>query len=143
MTSGNWDPLGMYFSGEGETDSTFGAGTYTSGVRMQCAFSMALLVQAFDTAYRATGNTALRDRIVAMARFIDKFGLDPSYQYTGSKWGVKNGVAWHNYSAGGITTFWDPVYVHGGYQLIESSQGFLQPRNKRSLWQHHTAVGGR
>ncbi len=113
MTSGNWDPLGMYFSGEGETDSTFGAGTYTSGVRMQCAFSMALLVQAFDMAYRATGNTALRDRIVAMARFIDKFGLDPSYQYTGSKWGVKNGVAWHNYSAGGITTFWDPVYTTG------------------------------
>jgi hypothetical protein len=49
--------------------------------------------------------------MVAMARYAYAYGLDPTYQYTGSSFGIVNGQIWHNYSANGPTTWWDPVYT--------------------------------
>ncbi len=113
LQSPDWDPRGMYFVGDWQTDNDVpgaGAGAYASGLRAQSAFQIGILAEAFYQAYRTSGRTELRDRLTAMARFIDQYGLDATYQYTGSWFGVKNGVAWHTYSAGSSVTFWDPNY---------------------------------
>jgi hypothetical protein len=111
LASPDWDPRGMYFMGEYSTDAEVGAGAYASGARIQAAFQITIAAEAFEHAYRTTGRSELRDRLVAMARFVDQYGLDPRYQYTGRRFGIVNGQVWHNYSAGGVATFWDPVYT--------------------------------
>ena len=47
-----------------------------------------------------------------MARYVDQYGLDPTYQYSGSWFGlnINTDKPFHNYSAGGTPTFWDPYY---------------------------------
>ena len=111
VLNATWDTSrGMYFA-EAMTDQYAGAGAHAGGIRIQSSFQAALITEAFDHAYRATGNTLLRDRIVAIARFVDRYGLDPAYQYAGSWFGLKDEKPWHNYSASGTTTFWDPVYT--------------------------------
>jgi len=103
LQSPDWDPRGIYYRGN-EID-------YPSGVRQQASFQIGLLTEAFAHAYRTTGRTELKDRIVTMAWFIDQYGLDPTYQYTGKRFGVLNGKAWHVYSNTQPVTFWDPVYT--------------------------------
>lgn len=112
LTSAQWDPTyGTYFVGDYVTDEVGGAGAFASGLRVQSAFQIGILSEAFDYAYRATGNTELKNRIIAMARFVDRYGLDPTYQYTASWFGVKNSQPWHKYSATSPVTFWDPGYT--------------------------------
>lgn len=111
LASPDWDARGMYFMGEYSTDASVGAGAYAAGARIQASYHIGIVAEALEHAYRTTGRTELRDRIVAMARFVDQYGLDPTYQYTGSRFGIVNGRVWHNYSAGGVATFWDPVYT--------------------------------
>jgi hypothetical protein len=105
---------GFYEIGRDTTDEYAGSGAYAAGYRIHSAFQIGILTEAFDHAYRTTGNTALRDRIVAMANFVDQYGLDPTYQYTGSSFGFNpSGNVWHNYFAGCGTscTFVDPAYT--------------------------------
>jgi hypothetical protein len=111
LQSPDWDPQGMYFMGDWETDQIMGTGAYAAGARIQSAFQIGILTEAFAHAYRATGREELKNRIVAMARFVDQYGLDPTYQYTGSRFGIVNGAIWHNYSATSPVTFWDPIYT--------------------------------
>lgn len=112
MQSPDWDPRGMYFVGDYQTDNYVDkAGAYAAGLRAQSTFQIGILSEALFQAYRGTGRTDIRDRIVAMARFVDQYGLDSTYQYAGSWFGLLNGNPWHNYSAGGIPTFWDPTYT--------------------------------
>jgi hypothetical protein len=112
LNSGQWNSTyGTYFVSPEQTDYAAGAGAYASGVRMQSAFQLAILTEALAHAYRATGNQLIRDRLVSIARFVNQYGLDPAYQYTGNWFGIKNGEVWHNYSSGGSATFWDPVYT--------------------------------
>jgi hypothetical protein len=112
LNAQEWDAArGTYFLGSYTTDQVVGAGAFAAGARIQSPFQLALLVEAFDMAYRATGRQVLRDRIVSIARFVDKYGLDPTYQYTASFFGIVNGTVWHRYSATQPVTFWDPVYT--------------------------------
>ena len=37
--------------------------------------------------------------MVAMAEFVSEHGLDPTYDYTGSLFGIVDGDTWHNYGA--------------------------------------------
>jgi hypothetical protein len=101
----------MYFLGEWSTDEEFGKGAYDAGARIQSPFQIGVLSEAFYQAYRATGREEIRDRLVAMARFVDQYGLDPVYQYAGSSFGIVNGQVWHSYSEDNPVTFWDPVYT--------------------------------
>ena len=114
LQSPDWDARGMYFFGDYETNNYLGAGTYAAGARIVSPFQVGILAEAFDQAYRTTGRTALRDRLIAMARFVDQYGLDPGCQYTGYRFGIRNDQAYHNYSDGNTSSctagFWDSSY---------------------------------
>lgn len=111
MQSPDWDNRGTYPASQEATDSALGAGTYASGVRENSAFQIGILAEAFDQVHRVTGRQDVKDRLIAMANYVNQFGLDPTYQYTGSRFGHKNGVPWHNYSSSGSANFWDSVYT--------------------------------
>jgi len=112
MASEDWDETyGMYFLGEWSTDEHLGAGAYAAGARIQSAFQIGVFTEALDHAYRVTGRQDLRDRLVAMAGFVDRYGLDPDYQYTASTFGIVSGEIYHSYAAEDPVEFWDPVYT--------------------------------
>lgn len=123
LKSPDWDARGMYFVGSYYTDEALAPNTdckytgasncpYEQGARDVPSFHIGILTEAFDQAFRVTGRTELRDRIVAMAHFVDQYGLDPTYQYTGKTFGfLSDGSLWHSYSLNGPTTFWDPAYT--------------------------------
>ena len=129
VNSPDWDSRGMYFVSKESTDLLYGDGTYNSGRRVQSAFQIGILAEALWQVYRSTGRTDVRDRLVAMARYVNQYGLDQTYQYTGSRFGFDNGTVWHNYSASQPVTFWDPVYTTSlvntlvfGYKLTGDRQ---------------------
>jgi hypothetical protein len=62
-------------------------------------------------AWRVTGRDDVKNRIVAMADFLDQYGLDPTYDYVGSSFGIVGGQVYHNYANANPVTFWDPVYT--------------------------------
>jgi len=114
MRSPDWDPHGFYEIGQDDTDTVAGNGAYAAGYRVQSAFQIGILSEAFDYAYRSTGRADLRDRLIAMANYVDTYGLDPQYQYAGSYFGVDpSGNVWHNHFAncGTTCTFADPSYT--------------------------------
>ena len=120
LNSPDWDVRGMYFPGAEQTDIFYklGQGAYGAGARVQSPFQIGILTEAFVQAYRTTGRTQLKDRLVAMARFVDRHGLDPHYQYSGSVFGIVNDNTWHNYSSSGPASFWDPVYTTSLVNLL-------------------------
>jgi hypothetical protein len=114
--------VGMYYVGPWNTNEAIAPGTnckyddvpgcpYYDGDRIVSPFQLGILTEAFDQAYRTTGRAALRERLVAMARYVYSYGLDPTYQYTAATFGLVNGQLWHNYAANGPTSWWDPVYT--------------------------------
>lgn len=112
LSSPEWDETqGMYFLGDYVTDEYAGAGAYASGLRIQSSFQIGVMTEALDHAYRVTGKEEIRRRLVKMAAFVEKYGLDPTYEYTASTFGLKNGAVWHSYSAKAPVTFWDPAYT--------------------------------
>jgi hypothetical protein len=143
IQSPDWDARGLYFFGDYETDNYLGAGSYAAGTRIVSPFQIGILSEAFDQAYRTTGRPELRDRLVAMAKFVDQYGLDPGCQYTGYRFGIRNGQPWHNYSDGNTTsctaTHWDSAYTTSlvdtlvrGYKYAGKSAGdrYLYDRAK-------------
>lgn len=112
MVSSEWDEtLGMYFLGDWGTDESAGAGAYAAGARIQSSFQIGVLSEALDHAYRVTGRAELRRRLVAMAEFVYRHGLDEEIQYTGGRFGVVDGQTWHDYALFQPVTWWDPVYT--------------------------------
>jgi hypothetical protein len=113
--SPDWDSRGMYFFGDFGTDNYMESGAYASGARMVSAFQIGILSEAFEHAYRTTGRAVLRDRMVAMARFVDQYGLDPGCQYAGSYFGFRDGKLWHSASDGNTSSctasFFDAAYT--------------------------------
>jgi hypothetical protein len=105
----------MYFFGDDSTDGYLGTGSYAAGTRIVSPFHIGVLTEAFDQAYRATGRTELRDRILKMARFVDQYGLDPGCQYTGYRFGIRDDKPWHSYTDGNTASctagFWDAAYT--------------------------------
>jgi hypothetical protein len=119
LNSQDWDQArGMYFFGEASTDANLGNGAYKSGDRIASPFQIGVLAEAFFQAYRTTGRQELKNRLIAMARFVAQYGLDPTYQYSGSVFGIVDGQMWHNYSASQPVTFWDPVYTTSVVNLL-------------------------
>ncbi len=126
----SWDARGMYFCGDAFTDDNLGKGSWAAGARIQSAFQIGILMESFFRAYNATGRADLRDRMLAMINFVDQYGLDPVYQYTGSTFGFVNGKLWHSYSGTtGIATFWESAYTTSlvntlamGYKLTGDSR---------------------
>ncbi|MGE0820932.1 MAG: hypothetical protein AB7G75_05665 [Candidatus Binatia bacterium] len=112
LASPDWDTArGTYFMGGYTTDYILGTGAWERGERIQSPFQLALLVEAFAQAYRVTGNVELKNRVVAIARYINQYGLDQKYQYAGSFFGIVGGKMWHNYGAKSVVDFWDPYYT--------------------------------
>jgi hypothetical protein len=101
----------MYFYGEFSTDSNLGAGSYAAGARQFSPFQIGVLTEALAEAYRTTGDTTIRDRLVRMADFLDTYGLDSTYQYSCSTMGIVGGQPYCSYNAGQEVKFWDPVYT--------------------------------
>ncbi|HKP95496.1 MAG TPA: hypothetical protein VJ385_07050 [Fibrobacteria bacterium] len=111
MKSPDWDGKGMYFVGDWQTDYKLGEGSYAAGIRIMPSFQLGVLTEAFAQAYRTTQDPRIKEKMIAMARFVEKYGLDPKYEYTGSHFGLKNGVIYHDYSAKTTVDFWDPAYT--------------------------------
>lgn len=115
LQSPDWDARGMYFFGDDETNNYLGAGSYAAGARIVSPFQIGILTDAFDQAYQTTGRTELRDRLIAMAKFIDQYGLDPGCQYTGYRFGIRDGKPWHSYTDGNTSActagHWDSSYT--------------------------------
>lgn len=119
LQSSEWDESrGMYFLGDWMTDQIIAPGAYAAGARIQSPFMLGVFAEGFYDAYRVTRRADLRNRLVAMARFVDQYGLDPTYQYTGSEFGVVGGGVWHNYAQSVPVTFWDPVYTTALVNLL-------------------------
>jgi hypothetical protein len=112
LASSDWDDdEGMYFYGDYGTDEALGAGAYAAGARIQSSFQIGVLGEGLDHAYRVTGREEIRERLVAMARFVERRGLDATYDYTASSFGIVDGETWHSYAATEPVEFWDPVYT--------------------------------
>ncbi len=114
LTATQWsEEYGMYFSGAYGTDQEMGAGAYDSGWRIQSAFMIGVVSEAMDHAYRVTGNVELRRRMVKMAKFVDDYGLDATYDYTSARIGVNinDGTPFQSYNRTDTVEFWDPVYT--------------------------------
>jgi hypothetical protein len=75
------------------------------------SFQIGVLTEAFAQAYRTAGTAKLKERMIAMARFVDKYGLDPKYLYTASTFGIVGEKAWHSYASKDTVDYWDPVYT--------------------------------
>jgi hypothetical protein len=87
--SPDWNATqGMYFVGQFSTDDGLGSGAYATGWRGVGAFQPSMLSEAFYQAYRTTGQSWLKDRIVAMALHIQANALNPSTDWTGLSWWV-------------------------------------------------------
>src|SRR5437016_4934097 len=119
IQSPDWDTRGMYFAGDSTAEAVVGSGAYAAGARITTPFQAGVLVEALYQSYLGTGRTDVRDRLVAMARFVDQYGMHPTYQYSSSWFGFVNGQIWYNYAAGGGTpTFWDPHYTGAFINLL-------------------------
>lgn len=112
MTSGNWDSVrGMYWTGSFTTDAILGTGAYASGHRVQSSMHVAVLAEAFRHVYRVTGRQDVKDRLIAMAAYIDQHGMDPAVQYAGAFFGIQHGRDWFNGQC-------DPAYTTGLVNLL-------------------------
>lgn len=93
LGSGDWDAkYGAYWLGQPATDAYLSAGAYAAGARIISPWMLGILTEGMAEAYKATGNTALKDRIVAMARFAQQYALDPTSHYAGYVLGVNIGT---------------------------------------------------
>lgn len=87
MNNSQWDTRGMYFWGNDNTD-TVQAGLYATGTRIISPFELGQFAEGMFQAARTTGRADIKARIVAMARFVNQYGLDSTAQYTGYRFGV-------------------------------------------------------
>jgi len=72
-------------------------GSYGAGFRVNSSFMYALMTEAFWRAYLLTPRTDLRNRLIAMSRFINHYCVNPSHinGMSGSWWGHGNGAYHH------------------------------------------------
>jgi len=114
MQSTDWDARGMYFVGNYSTDQWFGAGAYDAGTRVASPWQIAILAEALAEAYRTTGRVEVRERLVAMARYVATYGIDPVEGYTGDIVGFQQGKAfWPLTASPSYTTSLVNLLVYG------------------------------
>ena len=65
---------------------------YDDGYRFNSTFQIGLAAEAMWRLYVQTGNTIIRDRLIKMARYVQYYALDPSWNYpnVGSYFGHTN-----------------------------------------------------
>lgn len=125
----NWNATtpsvgGMYFMNQFQTDARLFSGAYSQGGRIQSPFHIGLLAEGMWHAYRVTGNTIIRDRLISMAQYVDAYGLSDTYGYTGNTYGISPTCGkWHSYSGcsgtgEGTASFWDPYYTISQVNLL-------------------------
>ncbi len=71
---------------------------YNQGFRYNANFHQAILAEALWIAYKMTGRTDVRDRLIQMARFTLYYAWDPSHinAMSGNRWGIRpDGTHWH------------------------------------------------
>jgi hypothetical protein len=120
LNASNWNTTipavgGMYFMNQFQTDARLGAGSYAAGGRIQSPFHIALLAEGMWHAWRVTGNTQIRDRLIQMAAYVNYYGIAPTWNYTGNWYGISpNCAIAHSYQSnngcGDGSGFWDPYY---------------------------------
>lgn len=146
--------MGMYYYGSWDTNDSIAPNTnckytgaadcpYQRGDRIISPFQVGVLTEAFDHAYRTTGRKELVDRMVQLARYIAAYGLDATYQYTGSRLGIVNGSVWHNYSANGPTDSWDPVYTTSLVNTLVRGYKYTNDKNFYTLARHYFNRGSK
>jgi len=141
LAASHWNStVGMYFIGDWSTDYVLGAGAYASGIRIQSPFQLGVLAEAFYRAYLATGRNDLRTRLTMMAEFVYQNGIDATYQYAGTWFGLKNGLPFHSNNSSQSTirncnTSWDPAYTTSlvntlvlGYKLTGDGKYYNRAR---------------
>lgn len=113
---------GMYFMNQTQTDARLPAGSYALGGRITAGFHPGIMAEAMWQAWRVTGNTQIRDRILEMAAYVDAYGLDTSILYTGNSYGIHPTCGiWHSYrgcTAPPFTGFADPNYTISNTNLL-------------------------
>lgn len=120
---------GMYFVARYAMTACKGGANeaaYDQGLRCQSSFQIGVLSEALYQVWRTTGRTDVRDRLVAMARYVDQRALDPTHDLAGSWFGVNinTGATWINYAQGAGSpelpsgcpvqagdVWWDAVYT--------------------------------
>lgn len=84
--------------------------TYGVGARVVSTFELGVLVEGMYQAWRVTQRDDIKVKLIAIADFVDDYGLDDVVQYSGSRFGIVGGVKWHNDpNPGG--DFWDTHYT--------------------------------
>lgn len=81
----------MDYNGQG------GVGAYDAGRRSNSTFMYGLHAEAMWRAYLATERSDVREKLVAMARFVEHYGHDPSHTlpFASSYFGHERGDHWH------------------------------------------------
>lgn len=89
-TLGYWQStIGIYASPFTTDDIGW---NYTAGDRATSSFWLALQAEAMFMAWRQTGDTVLRDRIIQMADFVIAGAMNPTWNYVGEFLGKKSGA---------------------------------------------------
>lgn len=107
---------GFFMSNQLDTDAYMGGGSsaYAAGVRGMSSMQAGQFIQGLHAAYRSSGNVQLRERLLAMGRFAARCGVEPTYQYAASFFGVNilTGQCVWNYTWKiQVPTYWDPSYT--------------------------------
>lgn len=136
--SPDWDATeGMYWVGSDATAAAQGPPiSYVAGDRLVSSFHVGVLAEAFYTAWRSptvttARKTALRSKIIAMADYCLRFGLDPTYRYSSNYFGKFGaGGHWWNYSVlGEPVTSWDGFYTTSLVNLLVMAYKFTGTSN--------------
>jgi len=79
---------GLYIDGADVTDMQLephvGPGATAKGWIGVHSFSTAILMEAYSRYWRATGDNRAKTKLLSIAQWFDKYGLEGTYQYSGS-----------------------------------------------------------
>lgn len=158
LASAHWNSVyGMFFIGNGDGTANANA-AYASGVRTTPSYQCPNFVDGLYRYYLANKGSAnstmitrcadIRSKLISIAHFVYTYGLDPTYQYTSSWYGVNinDGTSWQEYNAGGAVNEWDTNYTASlvlplviGYKLSGTAAWLAQA--KYVYGRHNGAIG--
>lgn len=147
--SPDWDPhYGMYFLSQGTTDAYAGAGAYAAGLRAVSSFQVGILAEAFGRVVEETGHPGLKAKLIAMARFVTQYAVDPVTGYVGYVYGV-NSTTGKAYNVDALSTppTFNPAYTTSQVGLLAraaqwTGEAALQAEAARLFWCGNTGAYG-
>ncbi len=128
------DNAGFYYYGSFDTDTIISNGSYNAGAKVFSTFQLNIISHAFQRYYDATGrnDTTIKNRIIALANFVLKYGLHSTADYSGKAIAVNwpnSGDIWHKYFDGGGG--FDPFYTISLVDVL--MRGYLLTNNQQML----------